>query len=180
MKVLSIQVGLPKPLTRGGETITTGIIKKPVKGAVHAGPLGLEGDGQADPRFHGGRDKAVYVYPHDAYAWWKEKRPKDDFPYGAFGENLTLDSLSEEEVLVGDVYEVGGAALQAVEPRRPCRTLAFKFGDPKMVKQFMESGRSGVYCRVVKEGPIRAGQALKLVSREKGAVSIRALFLKKG
>jgi MOSC domain-containing protein YiiM len=179
MKILSIQVGRPKPLTRKGKTITTGIIKEPVKGPVLAGPLGLEGDGQADHRFHGGLDKAVYGYPGDAYAWWKARRPKDDFPHGAFGENLTLDALPEDEVLVGDVYEVGGAALRAVEPRRPCRTLAFKFGDPRVVKQFMESGRCGVYFAVAREGPIRAGQSLTLVSREKGAASIRALFLER-
>jgi MOSC domain-containing protein YiiM len=180
MKILSIQVGRPKPLTRGGKTLTTAIIKKPVKGAVRVERLGLAGDGQADHRYHGGLDKAVYGYPHDAYAWWRERRPQDDFPHGAFGENLTVDDLPEDEILVGDVYEVGGAALRAVEPRRPCRTLAFKFQDPKIVKQFMESRRSGVYFAVEKEGPIRAGQTLALVSREKGAVSIRDLFLRRG
>lgn len=176
MKILSIQVGLPKTVVFEGKSVTTGIFKTPVSGPVFMSALNLEGDGQADLKVHGGRDKAIYAYGHDTYPEWQALRPGDSLEYGAFGENLTLDELREDEVFVGDVYALGTAKIQACQPRFPCHKLGVKFRDPGILKQFMDYGRPGVYYRVVEEGVIRAGDTLELVEREETLVSITELF----
>ncbi len=177
MKLLSIQVGLPRDVTFQGKTTTTGIFKDTVKGPVQVRTLNLDGDGQADLTVHGGIDKAVYAYGFDAYPWWKGARPQDKFELGAFGENLTLDKLPEERIYIGDTYELGGAILQVAQPRYPCFKLGIKFQDQTIIKEFMRSGRPGVYFRVLKEGAIDVGDELKLVGREKALLSVRELFL---
>ncbi|HUO58500.1 MAG TPA: MOSC domain-containing protein [bacterium] len=138
--------------------------------------MNLEGDRQADLAVHGGPDKAVYAYSFDAYPWWKEKRPSDSFEFGAFGENILVDHLSEDKTYVGDTFEVGGAVLQAAQPRFPCFKLGIKFNDQGIVQMFNESNRPGIYFRVLQEGVIEAGQELQLVGQERVKLSIAELF----
>lgn len=159
-----------------GNVVTTGIFKSPVEGTVHVKRLNLEGDRQADLSVHGGPDKAVYAYSLDAYPWWEKSRPQDKFPFGAFGENLSIDELSEDQIFIGDTFEVGETVLQAAQPRFPCYKLGVKFNDMSILKTFMKSGRPGVYFRVLREGGIHSGQKLKLVSREKILLSVVELF----
>lgn len=175
MQLLSIQVGKPKTVEFRGQPVTTGIFKDPIQGAVMVRSLNIDGDGQADLRVHGGVDKAVYGYAFDTYAWWKEKRPMDEFSYGAFGENLTFDTLPEDQIYLGDTFELGTCVLQAAQPRFPCFKLGVKFDDPGILKTFLEYGRPGVYFRVLRVGRIEAGQSLKLIDHEKERVSISAL-----
>jgi len=176
MKIVSIQVGLPKTVEFKGRQVTTGIFKSPVVGPVFIGTTNLHGDRQADLSVHGGPDKAVYGYSLDAYPWWKNERPKDEFPYGAFGENLSIDSLPENSIFVGDTYEVGSAILQAVQPRFPCYKLGVKFNDMSVVKTFMRSERPGVYFRVLQEGLLSRNEDFKLIDQDPTRISILKLF----
>lgn len=176
MKIESIQVGLPKTIEFRGRSVTTGIFKDPITGPVMVRKLNIDGDKQADLRVHGGEFKAVYAYSVGAYKWWREARPNDTIGFGAFGENLSVDDLPEEKIYIGDTFEVGGAVLQAVQPRYPCYKLGVKFNDPKILRMFMESGRPGVYFRVVREGLINSGDTFKLMAQEAVLVSIAKVF----
>ncbi len=177
MKVLSIQVGKPQTVVYRGRPVTTAIFKTPIDGSVLVRKLNLEGDGQADLRLHGGEDKAVYAYSFDGYAPWQRKRPKDALSYGAFGENLTIDHLPENQICIGDEFRLGGAILQAVQPRLPCYKLGVKFNDASVLRLFMELERPGVYFKVLEQGQIEKGEELQLIKRESERVSIHRLFL---
>jgi MOSC domain-containing protein YiiM len=176
VKILSIQIGQPKTFDYGDKQITTGIFKFPVSGPVMLRRLNLEGDGQADLRVHGGVDKALYAYPNDVYSIWKKMRPDDSFDFGAMGENLSVSTLPEDQIYVGDTYQLGEALVQAVQPRFPCFKLSLKFEDPKILKDFMEINRPGVYFRVLQEGRLALGDEFILKDRENFQVSIQELF----
>ena len=181
MKIESIQVGLPKNINFKGKTITTAINKDPVPGPVMLEKLNLVGDKQAELSVHGGVDKALYAYSHDAYPAWEKLRPDFKFPYGALGENLTVDVLKEDIIFVGDIFQLGKAVVQASEPRLPCYKLGAKYNDLKMIKQFMDIGRPGVYFRVLEEGLIDRGDQLTLLDGEDLKLSILEMFhLNKG
>lgn len=175
MKVVSIQVGLPQEILFRDKKIWTGIIKKPVQGPVRVHRLGIDGDGQADPEVHGGVDKAVYAYSLDAYPWWKAHKPEHVFEPGAFGENLCIDEMPEDEIFIGDTFEIGKAVLQVADRRQPCYKLNAKFQDEFMVKTFMRSKRPGVYFRVLREGAIDVGDTFRLLSRENMLFSVAEL-----
>ena len=164
-RLLSIQVARPIALRHMDREVRTGIFKRPVEGPVMVRSLNLDGDEQGDLTVHGGVDKAVYCYASEHYAPWQEELQRE-LPYGTFGENLTVSGLFEDQLHVGDVLEVGDAVLQVVQPRYPCYKLGIKMGDQRFVKRFQESGRSGFYCRVLQEGLIDSGQAIKLADRD--------------
>jgi MOSC domain-containing protein YiiM len=176
VKILSIQIGKPKTFDYGGKPISTGIFKSPIPGPVMLRKLNIEGDGQADLRVHGGVDKALYAYPNDVYAIWKKVRPNDPFEFGDMGENLSVSTLPEDKIYIGDTFELGDAVVQAVQPRFPCFKLSLKYGDPGILKDFMEINRPGVYFRVLQEGILSVGDEFKLTSQEKTKISIQELF----
>ena len=163
MEIVSVNVSDIRVVQWRGETMTTGFFKKPVPGA-DVTQLGLTGDRQADLAVHGGHDKAVYAYSEDHYPWWRKRLPGNDLPYGAFGENLTIKNFNDNEACIGDLYRAGNALLMAVEPRLPCVKLAMRFDDPGMVKTFAQSGRLGVYFRVIEEGRVNPGDAMEKTS----------------
>jgi MOSC domain-containing protein YiiM len=165
VKVLAVNVGRPRGVAWKDGVVTTGIFKSPVDGAVRVDRSGLEGDGQADLSVHGGEFKAVYAYPVEHYAYWRERQPGMDEGYGVFGENLTVEGLLEDDVRIGDRFRIGSAELQATDPRFPCHKLGIRFGDESMVKRFLESGRSGIYFSVAVGGELRAGDAIERVAR---------------
>ena len=175
MRVVSVNVGLPRPVTYRGRTVMTGIWKHPVEGPVAIEGDNLVGDRQADLRVHGGRDKAVYGYPAEHYAWWREQLPDADLGWGAFGENLTVEGMREDRVHVGDRFAIGGAELMVTQPRTPCFKLGIKFGSQRIVKQFLRSERSGFYFAVVRPGAIRAGDPIALVHAEPDSMTITEL-----
>src|SRR5438552_4428271 len=123
MKLVSINVGLPREVQWHGKTVLTSIFKTPVAGLVKVGRLNLAGDRQADLTVHGGADKAVYVYPAEHYAFWREKLPGVDLPWGSFGENLTVEGLEEATVQIGDRLQIGTASFIVTQPRMPCYKL---------------------------------------------------------
>jgi MOSC domain-containing protein YiiM len=171
MKLISINVGLPRTVTWQNQTVTTGIFKEPVSGPVMLRTLNLEGDRQADLSVHGGADKAVYAYPAEHYVYWRKELPGVELPWGAFGENFTVEGLLEE-VNIGDRFRIGTAEVMVTQPRLPCYKLGVKFGRADMVKRFLASRRTGFYFAVLKEGEVNAGDPIELISRDKNNVTV--------
>jgi len=176
MKILSVNVSMPLTVSIGSRVVATGIFKRPVAGRVWLAKLNLVGDGQADLEVHGGEFKAVYTYPFEHYAYWSRALGRDDLIPGAFGENFTVEGLLEDEVCIGDVFRFGDAVVEVTQPRLPCFKLAHKLSRPTLPKQFLTSGRSGFYHRVVTEGEVGAGDAIERLHRDPQGVSVRALL----
>lgn len=167
-RLLSVQVGMPQSLGSGEQpddrAWTSGIIKAAVTGPVWLARTNLAGDGQADPLNHGGPDKAVCVYPAGHYPHWRANLALQ-LEYGAFGENFTVAGLSEAEVCVGDVWSVGGALVAVSQPRQPCWKLARRWAVKDLALRVQQTGRTGWYFRVVREGLVAAGDLLTLAER---------------
>lgn len=159
----------------GDRNVSTGIFKLPIAGRVRVRTLGLQGDGQADLTVHGGPAKAVYSYPSEHYKYWQEQLGLN-LPYGMFGENLTTKCLLESSVHLGDRFQAGSAELTVSQPRFPCYKLGIKFGMMEMVKRFQESGKSGFYLAVAKEGEFEAGDTLNLISRNANNPTVAEVF----
>jgi MOSC domain-containing protein YiiM len=172
MKILSVNVGLPRELTWQGKLVTTGIFKEPVKGPVMLRTLNLDGDGQADLTVHGGVSKAVYAYPSEHYAYWRTELRDVDLPWGMFGENFTIEGLREEAVYIGDRFRIGEAEVMVTEPRMPCYKLGIKFGRADIIKRFLASRRSGFYFAVDREGMVGVGNSIELIGREQQEISV--------
>ena len=172
MKILSLNVGLPRLVEYNGEPVATGIFKEPVSEPLMLRTLNLDGDRQADLSVHGGVYKAVYGYPSEHYEFWKTELPGTDLPYGMFGENFTTEGLFEDAINVGDRFRIGEAELIATQPRLPCYKLGIKFGRPDIIKRFLRSRRTGFYFAVAKEGTVAAGDEIELLSRDSNDVTI--------
>jgi MOSC domain-containing protein YiiM len=172
MKIISLNIGLPRLVEYHGEPVATGIFKEPVPGPVMLRTLNLDGDRQADLSVHGGVSKAAYGYPSEHYEFWKKQLPEMNLPYGMFGENFTTEGLFEDAVNVGDRFRVGKAELMATEPRLPCYKLGIKFGRTDIIKRFLQSRRTGFYFAVVREGEVKAGDEIELVSRDRNGITI--------
>lgn len=166
MKLLSVNVSKPIPAPVDGKSYQTGIYKAAVAGRVWLSRLNLAGDGQADLKNHGGPDRAVYCYPQENYAFWAAELDRDDFRFGQFGENLTLQGLLENVVCIGDSYRIGEALIQVSQPRVPCYKLADKMGLPGFAKTFLRANRPGFYARVLEEGWVAAGDSIALVDAD--------------
>jgi MOSC domain-containing protein YiiM len=175
MKLISVNVGLPREVVSDGKVVTTGIFKEPVQGRVRVRTLNLEGDRQADLTVHGGKHKAVYGYPAEHYEYWRAQFPDKNLGWGMFGENLTLSGLLENEVHVGDRFRVGSALLMVTQPRLPCYKLGIKFGRADMVKRFLESRRTGFYFSVLEEGEVGAEDSVELVSKSQDSVTVTGI-----
>jgi MOSC domain-containing protein YiiM len=172
MKLISVNVGLPREVEWRGKTVPTSIFKAPVFGSVRVEKLNLDGDRQSDLSVHGGRDKAVYAYPSEHYAFWRTQLPGVDLAWGAFGENFTTEGLLEDHVCIGDQVRCGSAELVVTQPRMPCFKLGIRFGRPDMVKRFQRSGRPGFYLAVLREGEAGAGDPIELVAGQQDRVSV--------
>ena len=172
MKLLSVNAGLPREVEWHGETVRTSIFKEPVPGRVQVAQLNLQGDQQADLSVHGGTDKAVYAYPSEHYVFWRRELPGIEFPWGAFGENLTTEGLREDRVRIGDRLRAGTAEFVVTQPRMPCVKLAIRFNRPDIVKRFLRSGRTGFYLAVVSEGSVGAGDEIELIDQDRARVSV--------
>jgi MOSC domain-containing protein YiiM len=173
MKVLSVNVGLPRKVLFDGKTITTAIFKDPVKGPIMLRKLNLDGDKQADLIVHGGVDKAVYSYPAEHYDYWRKQLPDVDLIWGMFGENFTTKGLMEDAVSIGDQLQIGSAKLIATQPRMPCYKLGVRFGRMDMIRRFLASGRPGIYFKVLREGQIQAGDNIKIIRKDKNNVTVK-------
>ena len=164
MRVISVNVGCPRTIEAAGQTVLTSIFKAPASGRVKLSKMNLAGDQPADLSVHGGKHKAVYLYPSEHYRYWKEQLPDIEMPWGMFGENLTTEGLDEHAAHIGDRFRIGAAVLEVTQPRKPCYKLGIRFGRHDMVKRFWNSGRSGFYLSVVEEGDIGAGDAIERIA----------------
>jgi MOSC domain-containing protein YiiM len=177
MGVQSVNVGLPREVVWKRRCVLTGIFKEPVAGRVAVRRLNIEGDQQADLKVHGGPQKAVYVYPADYYAFWREQYPEMELPWGMFGENLTVWGVRDGTVHIGDRFQMGSAQFVVTEPRMPCYKLGLKFGCDDVLRILLQSGFSGFYCAVLQEGEVAAGDPVTLLHRDEQALRVRDITL---
>lgn len=175
MRLLSVNVGLPRDVRSGRTRVLTSIFKAPVDGRVAVVGNNLAGDEQSDLSVHGGPNKAVYAYPSEHYGFWRDQLPEMALPWGVFGENLTTEGLSEETMHVGDQMRIGSVEVVVTQPRLPCFKLGIRFDRADMVKRFLASRRSGFYFAVVSEGELGAGDPIEVLSSDPDAVTIREL-----
>jgi MOSC domain-containing protein YiiM len=171
MRVLSVNVAMPREVEWQGTTVRTGIFKEPVASKVALRELNFDGDAQADLSVHGGRDKAVYAYPSEHYSEWEKRLGRKLLP-GAFGENLTTEGLIEGRVHIGDEFQVGTAKLVVTQPRMPCYKLGIRFRDPGMVKTFLKAGWPGIYFAVTKEGVVGPGDSIEKVHTDERQITV--------
>ncbi len=172
MKLISVNVGLPREVAWSDGMVTTGIFKQPVEGPVRVKGLNLAGDMQADLSVHGGPYKAVYAYPAEHYDYWREELSDPELGWAAFGENLTTEGLDESAVHIGDRFRIGTAELVVTQPRLPCYKLGIKFGTQEMVKRFLMSRRTGFYFSVAQEGEMESGDGIEIVSAATGNLTV--------
>src|SRR5262249_6446612 len=155
-----------------GRTVQTSIWKYPVAQRTYVSKLNLEGDRQSDLSVHGGVDKAVYAYPSEHYAYWRTELPDVALPWGAFGENLTIEGILEDQICVGDHVRIGSAEFVVTQPRMPCFKLGIRFDRMDMIKRFLKSRRTGFYFAVIREGEVGAGDPIRFGDRPEGALTI--------
>jgi MOSC domain-containing protein YiiM len=172
MKLISVNVGLPREITVGDKTVRTSIWKYPVEHKVHVSTLNLDGDQQSDLSVHGGVDKAVYLYPSEHYSYWRAQLPDAELPWGAFGENFTTEGILEDQTRIGDRIRVGSAEFVVTQPRLPCFKLGIRFSRRDMVKRFLQSKRTGFYLAVIREGDVGQDDAIELTERQENGVTI--------
>src|SRR5215471_608962 len=165
MHVVSLNTGGPREIEVNGQVVRTSIWKYPRDGRLRVTSLNIEGDEQSDLTVHGGALKAVYCYPSEHYAYWREQLPGADLPWGVFGENITTEGLLETSVSIGDRLQIGSAEFLVTQPRQPCFKLGIRFGREDMVKRFLASGRSGFYVSVAREGELASGDRIVFAER---------------
>lgn len=175
MKIISTNIGEPRIVNWKGKEVKTGIFKYPVSQTIFLGSEDVENDHVIDRRYHGGVDKACYLYSADHYEYWQKLYPELEMPFGIFGENLTVKGLHEAKVNIGDIFKIGEAVVQATQPRQPCFKLEFRFHNDKIVQQFIVSGFSGVYVRVLEKGNVKEGDTMHLIER-KDSLSIQKVY----
>jgi len=175
MQLISINIGKEQTQQRNDYIETTGIYKVPVSGPVEIKSLGIEEDTICDKKHHGGVDQAVYVYGGADYAWWSNELGKELAP-GTFGDNLTISELESAQFNVGDYLHIGDITLQVTSPRIPCGTFAARMKDPQWVKKFRVGERPGLYCRVIKEGVVKAGDPVSIERYTGETVSILQMY----
>lgn len=175
MKIISVNVGMPRLVEYNGEPVSTAIYKNPAAGKVRVNPLNLAGDAQADLRVHGGASKSVYAYPFEHYAFWQNEYPDKDLPFAIFGENLTTEGILETEICAGDRIRIGTAEFIVTEPRFPCFKLGIRFNRKDIIRRFQKSRRSGFYLSVAKTGELEAGDAIEFLERDPHRVTIEEL-----
>ena len=154
----------------------TGIFKYPVDEPIVLGNEDVEKDDVMDRKYHGGVDKACYLYSADHYDYWQKQYPELEMPWGMFGENLTVSDVDEAEILIGDIYKIGDAIVQVSQPRQPCNKFAAKFGSTELIRQFIDYEHPGIYFRVIQSGNVQPGDELMLDLRNNEALSLQQIF----
>lgn len=172
MQLISVNVGQPREVEWRGRTVFTGIFKEPVTGRVRVRRHNLDGDGQADLSVHGGPYKAVYLYPAEHYAAWRQDFPDMEAPWGSFGENFTTEGIVEASMHIGDRLGIGTAVVRVTEPRMPCYKLGLRLGRDDILDLFLASGRTGLYLAVDREGEVEVRDTFTLLSRGKHGLTI--------
>jgi MOSC domain-containing protein YiiM len=176
MKVLSVNIGEKRTLKWNNRVYETGIYKYPVETSIFLGTEDVENDHVIDRKVHGGFKKAVYAYGKNHYAYWKDLYPHIEFHHGIFGENLTVDKLDEENIFVGDVYQLGEAVIEVTKPREPCVKLGIRFNDAGIIRQFWNTTKSGVYFKVLQTGHVAKNDVFTLLKKAEDTQSIAEVY----
>lgn len=176
MKIISTNIGRMREIDWKGQKITTGIFKEPVHEPLFLGKSGVNKDHVSDKKHHGGSDKACYLYSADHYDYWKRLYPDLNWNWGLFGENLTVESLDEGEVMIGEIYKLGEARVQVSQPRLPCYKLGIRMQSKRVVKEFLESPYPGVYLRIIEEGFVKVGNVFELIESPESGLSVREVY----
>jgi len=171
-RLLSVNVGLPRDIAWQGKTVRTAVWKTPVQGRRMVRRLNIDGDGQGDLAGHGGEHRAVFVYQIESYRYWQSELRRDDFAYGQFGENFTVEGLSDQEVCIGDRYRVGNALFEVTQPRVTCYRVGIRMNEPQMAALLVARGRPGFYFRVLEEGEVEAGDEIVQVAADPVRMSV--------
>jgi len=176
MIVESVNIGEKKLINYKGKIVETGIFKYPVNKSIFLGIEDVENDAVIDRKYHGGIDQAVYAYSLNHYEYWKQLYPELDWEYGMFGENLTISNLEETEIHVGNTYSLGEVILEVTKPRNPCMKLGLRFGTQKVLKQFWNSTKSGIYFKVLQTGSVQVKDQLVLVKKSNNSPTIAEVY----
>jgi MOSC domain-containing protein YiiM len=176
MQIISTNIGQPETIEWRGHKVQTGIYKFSVDSSIFLGVEDVENDHVLDRRYHGGIDKACYLYSADHYPFWQNKFPDQDWEWGMFGENLTVRGLNESEIYIGDIYQIGETVVQVSQPRQPCFKLGVRFGNQSVVDAFWESSFPGVYVRVLQSGNVKTGDKLILIKPNSNSLTISQVF----
>ncbi|HUC68891.1 MAG TPA: MOSC and FAD-binding oxidoreductase domain-containing protein [Stellaceae bacterium] len=171
-RLLSVNVGLPRDIEWQGKTVHTAVWKTPVQGRRMTRRLNVDGDGQGDLAGHGGEHRAVFVYQIDSYRYWQNQLSRNDFTYGQFGENFTVDGLADIEVCIGDHYRIGDALFEVTQPRVTCYRVGIRMNEPQMAALLVSHGRPGFYFRVLEEGEVGAGDEIVKVAAAPERVTV--------
>ena len=174
-RLVSVNVGMPRDVAWQGRTVFTGIWKEPVQGPRTVRRLNVDGDGQGDLGGHGGEQRAVFVYQLDSYRYWREQLHRDDFVFGQFGENFTVDGLGDDEVCIGDRYRIGSALFEVTQPRTTCYRVGIRMNEPRMAALLTGHGRPGFYFRVLEEGVVQAGDDIVKVATGAGRMTVASI-----
>lgn len=172
MKIISLNIGEKKTVSWRGKPVQTGIFKFPVDGPLFLGKEDVEGDVVYDRKYHGGIDKACYLFSADHYAEWKKLFPKLDWSYGMFGENITIEGLQESEFYIGDILRIGGATVQISQPRQPCFKLGIRFGTQTVLKKFLQKNQPGIYVRVLDPEKVFKNDSVELIERPHNSIRL--------
>jgi ferredoxin-NADP reductase/MOSC domain-containing protein YiiM len=164
-RLLSLNVGRPREVEWQDKTVRTAIWKTGVDGPRMVRTINIDGDDQADRAGHGGEHRAVFVYQIDSYRYWERELGRDDFVYGQFGENFTVEGLADDEVRIGDRYRIGNARFEVTQPRVTCFRLGIRMDEPEMPSLVVAHHRPGFYLRVLTEGEVQAGESIVLEAR---------------
>lgn len=179
MQVISVNIGKRETVIWKNKTYETGIYKYPVNESIFLGKEDVENDNVIDRKYHGGSDQAVYAYGENHYNFWKNLYPNLEFNYGMFGENLTISNLWEEDVNIGNIYQLGDAKIQVSKPRQPCFKLGIRFQSMNMVKQFWLTTKSGVYFKVIETGKVAKNNTLILLDKVENSPTIAEVYKSK-
>jgi ferredoxin-NADP reductase/MOSC domain-containing protein YiiM len=172
VRLLSVNVGLPRDIAWKGRTVHTGIWKTPVGGRCRVGRLNLDGDGQGDLAGHGGEQRAVFVYQIESYRYWQDQLKRTDFVHGQFGENFTIEGLLDDAVCIGDRYQIGSGLFEITAPRVTCYRVGIRMNEPRMPALLTSSGRPGFYFRVLQEGEVGTGDEIVKVGEAKERMTV--------
>jgi MOSC domain-containing protein YiiM len=171
-RLLAVNVGLPQDVTWHGQTVRTAVWKRPVDGPRQVRWLNIDGDGQGDLAGHGGEQRAVFVYQVESYQYWQDQLGRDDFSYGQFGENFTISGLADDQVCIGDRYQIGEALFEVTQPRVTCYRVGIRMNEPRMPALLVSDHRPGFYFRVLREGAVQAGDDIVQVAQGPQAMTV--------
>jgi len=171
MNIKSVNISSGDIVKWKGKTLTTGIFKKSIK-SITLDKKDVLNDHVIDRRYHGGIDKACYIYGANHYDYWKNIYPNLTFIDGMFGENITIYNLDESKIMIGDIYRVGGATVQVTQPRQPCFKLGIVFKSQQIIKQFKSANYPGIYVKILEENTIKPGDSMELIERMHNSVSL--------